>query len=150
MEERHLVEMRLSRIVLHEDSERQYIFVSECNGEREFPIVIGTPEALEIHRVVSGTRSERPLTHQLAHSIVERMGGRVESCDIVALRQNTFFAELQIEVEGRGRVAVDARPSDAIAVCLRAGGKIHVDEAVLRQVQGEPPPEMPANGESDP
>lgn len=129
------VEMRLSRIVIREDSDRQFIYVSEREGERGFPIVIGTSEAVEIHRVIKGQSSERPLTHQLAHTILEKLGGELLACSIVDLRQNTFFATLRVQRPDGDEVEIDARPSDGIALCLRAGGKLFVEESVLAQVR---------------
>ena len=135
-----LVEVRLSRIVIREDSDRQYIFVTEREGERGFPIVIGTAEAIEIHRVVRGADHERPLTHQLASSIITELGAKLLSCDIVALKQNTFYALLRLEGI-TGEIEVDARPSDAIALSLRAGGKLRVAETVLSQVRTDSEPD---------
>ena len=130
-----MVEMRLSRIVIREDSDRQFIFVTESGGQRGFPIVIGTAEAIEIHRVIQGQPSERPLTHQLAHTILSELGGQIRACEIVDLRQNTFFAVLAIRAENGRDLRIDARPSDAIALALRAGGKVFVNESVLEQVR---------------
>ena len=136
-----LVDMRLSRIVIREDSDRQYIFVTEEGGERGFPIVIGTAEAIEIHRVVRGVDHERPLTHQLASSIITGLGATLVSCDIVALKQNTFFALLKLD-SPTGEVEIDARPSDAIALSLRAGGRLRVAETVLSQVRTDSGPDQ--------
>jgi len=137
-----LVEVRLSRIVIREDSDRQYIFVTEREGERGFPIVIGTAEAIEIHRVVRGVDHERPLTHELTSAIITGLGAKLLSCDIVALKQNTFYALLRLENDA-GEVEIDARPSDAIALSLRAGGRLRVAEEVLNQVRPDQGPELP-------
>ena len=78
----------------------------------------------------------RPLTHQLALNIVDELGWRVESVDIVDLRNNTFYAEILLHAnEGDATKALDARPSDAIALALRAGVPIRVAESVLEQVR---------------
>ena len=74
--EQPMVEVVLGRIVIRENSDRQYIFLVERGGVRGFPIVIGSPEAAEIQRVVAGIECERPLTHQLAYSILESLGAR--------------------------------------------------------------------------
>ena len=68
-----LLEMQLRRIVIRENSDQQYIYLVEKGGERSFPIVIGTSEAFEIRRVVCGVQTERPLTHQLAHDLIESL-----------------------------------------------------------------------------
>jgi bifunctional DNase/RNase len=136
--EQPMVEMVLGRIVIHEGSDRQYIFLQERAGKRGFPIVIGSTEAAEIKRVVARIEVERPLTHQLAYSIIEACGARIRRCDIVDLRQNTFFAQLVLQSDaGERTVVLDARPSDAIALALRAGCKLRVAESVLEQVRSD-------------
>lgn len=136
--EQPMVEVVLGRIVIRNNADRQYIFLNERGGERGFPIVIGTPEATEIHRVVAGAESERPMTHQLTASIIEGLGARLKRCDIVDLRSNTYFAQLVLESEKDATtVVVDARPSDAIALALRAGCPLRVAESVLEQVRSD-------------
>ena len=131
-----MVEMLLARIVMREDSAQQFIFLTERGGARGFPIVIGAAEAAEIHRVVTSAESPRPLTHQLAHSILQSLDADLVRCDIVDLRQNTFFAQLILRRRSNSEVAVvDARPSDAIALALRAKAIIRVAESVLDQVR---------------
>ena len=145
-----MVEMLLGRIVLREDSPQQYIFLTERGGARGFPIVIGLGEAAEIHRVVTSAESPRPLTHQLAHAILQALDADLVRCDIVDLRQNTFFAQIVLRRRNSNEVAiVDARPSDAIALALRAKAPIRVAESVLAQVRTDtssdplPKPEPP-------
>lgn len=136
--EQRMVEVVLGRIVIREGSDRQYVYLVERGGERGFPIVIGSPEAAEIQRVVAGIECERPLTHQLAYSLMESLGGELQRCDIVDLRQNTFFAQLVVQsVKGDTSVVLDARPSDAIALALRAGCPMRVAESVLDQVRSD-------------
>lgn len=145
-----MVELLLSRIVMREDSAQQFIFLTERGGARGFPIVIGAAEAAEIHRVVTSAESPRPLTHQLAHSILQALDADIVRCDIVDLRQNTFFAQLILRRRSSNEVAiVDARPSDAIALALRARATIRVAESVLDQVRTDtssdplPKPDQP-------
>jgi len=131
-----MVEVLLSRIVMREDSPQQFIFLTERGGARGFPIVIGAAEAAEIHRVVTSAESPRPMTHQLAHSILQALDSEIVRCDIVDLRQNTFFAQLILRRRNTNELAiVDARPSDAIALALRARSPIRVAELVLDQVR---------------
>ncbi len=140
-----LVPVHLTRIVVRDDSDQQWIFLQEVDGERGFPIVIGTNEAQEIHRVVADIRPERPLTHQLAFSSIEALGGGLEGVDIVELRNNTFYARLLLSKDSGPPIEVDARPSDALALGMRAGCPIRVAESVLEQVRTDesgpdPPP----------
>lgn len=130
--EQRMLEVVLGRIVIRENADRQYVYLAERGGKRGFPIVIGSSEAAEIQRVVAGIECERPLTHQLAHSILESLGARLRRCDIVDLRQNTFYAQLVLETrEPSSSIVIDARPSDAIALALRAKAPILVESAVV-------------------
>ena len=133
-----LLEMQLRRVVIRENSDHQYIYLVEKDGERSFPIVIGTTEAFEIRRVVCGLKTERPLTHQLAHELIESLGGRLVGVDIVDLRNNTFYAKLLVEqAEGEEPKIIDTRPSDAVALALRAGCPLRVAESVLTEARND-------------
>jgi len=133
-----LLEMQLRRVVIRENSDHQYIYLVEKGGERSFPIVIGTSEAFEIRRVVCGVQTERPLTHQLAHELIESLGGRLVGVDIVDLKNNTFYAKLLVEQsEGEEPKIIDTRPSDAVALALRAGCPLRVAESVLTEARDD-------------
>ena len=124
----------LGRIVLQDDEDRQYIYLEEVGGQRGFPIVIGTTEATEIHRVVHDYEPGRPMTHRLTFSAIEALGASIKQVDIVKLEQNTFFAQLVLQNNAGDVLAVvDARPSDAIALALRSKCPIRVAESVLTQ-----------------
>jgi|GEM_PF-607521 len=139
-----LVPLRLVRVVVRETSSQQWIFLEEDNGSEEprgFPIVIGSGEATEIHRVVNDIPSERPMTHQLTLSAIHALGSRLLGVDIVDLRANTFYAQLRLtppngsDPGGADEILVDARPSDALALALRAGARIRIAESVMEQVR---------------
>ncbi len=133
-----LVDCSLARLILDEGQERQYLFLAENHGARAFPIVIGSSEALEIQRVLRNEATQRPLTHQLAFDLVGALESKIARVDIVALRHNTFFARITLENATGDTVAiVDARPSDAIALALRARCQIRVAETVLAQAAKE-------------
>ena len=137
-----MVEINLARIVLRDGSEQQHIFLQEKDGQRGFPIVIGIPEALEIQRIVSGVSPQRPLTHQLAFSMVEALGAEIRRVDIVDLRENTFYAQVVLtEAGGEKTAVVDARPSDALALALRAGCPLRIAASVLEEARTDPLPD---------
>lgn len=156
-----MVEIELGRVVLRQSSinSPQYIYLREVGGPRSFPIVIGFPEAAEIQRILTGVRTERPLTHQLLHDVMEALGARLACVDVVDIRHNTFFARLiLVDDLGETIAVVDSRPSDSIALALRAGCPLRVSEAVLEQVrtdQGTDPvdegsePRGPEEGEEE-
>jgi bifunctional DNase/RNase len=138
-DENVMLDVSLGRIVLRDGMDRQYIYLVEENGTRGFPIVIGNNEALEIHRVVHEIEPERPLTHQLTYATIQALGAAVKCVDIIDLRQNTFFAHIVLQNEGGDVLTViDARPSDAIALALRAKCQIRVAESVLERAASSP------------
>jgi bifunctional DNase/RNase len=145
LEDPRMVGVWLGRIVIRDGAEQQYIYLREKGGKRGFPIVIGTSEALEIRRVVHDIRPERPLTHQLAYSSIRALGAELKAVDVTDLRNNTFFARILL-LDAHGQVReVDARPSDAVALAMRAGCPIRVAESVLDQVRtdGSGPDPLP-------
>ncbi len=99
---------------------------------RYLPIWIGQPEARSILMKLQNQEFSRPLTHDLAVSLVTELGGTLERVTVTALRDSTFFATLHVEVNGR-TVEVDARPSDAIAIAVRAGATIFAADVVLEE-----------------
>ena len=138
MADTKMIDVLLSRIVIREGSDRQFIYLSESGGSRGFQIVIGNNEACEIHRVVHGVESKRPLTHQLTLSAIEALGGRIDSIDIVDLKLNTFYAQIVLQTRDHEPAVIDARPSDAIALALRAKCRIRVAEEVLAEASRTP------------
>jgi uncharacterized protein len=133
MAEQKLIESELGRLVIRDGADCQYIHLVESGGKRSFPIVIGDAEAREIYRVLHDEEPPRPLTHQLAFALVQALDARLRSVDIVDLKHNTFYAQITLE-NGTGDVVavVDARPSDAIALALRAHCRIRVADSVYQ------------------
>ena len=129
------VEMKLSRIIISEINEQQVIYLREVDGERQFPILIGIFEATSIDRRVKSDKPQRPLTHDLLVSIVDAMGGELDSVVINDLREHTYFAKLRIRIDGE-LIEIDSRPSDAIAVAVTCEPRlpIYVAEEVLDEV----------------
>ena len=138
--EQPMVEVVLGRIVIRESSDRQYIILQERGGKRGFPIVIGSNEAAEIKRVVAQIECERPLTHQLAFSIIEAFGARIRRCDIVDLRQNTFFAQLVLQTDSGGTAEWDGADRAAM---LRIGDGPETLQAAVTQVLDTRPSPAP-------
>jgi bifunctional DNase/RNase len=124
------VEMQLSRILIRELNDYQIIELREVEGDRTFPIVIGLPEAQAIDRRLKGIEIKRPQTHDLLANVIEELGGELESIAINDLSEHTFFATLNIRQSGK-LIAVDSRPSDAIALGIAADVPIYVAEHVL-------------------
>jgi len=97
---------------------------------RVLPIIIGRPEAAAIARAASGVAPARPGTHDLMTDLLDLVDARVEEVAITELRDGTFYAELFVEATS-GLQAIDARPSDGLALAVRSGAQIVVAADVL-------------------
>ncbi len=142
------VRMELSRIFIREMTDMQIIELTEVEGERTFPIVIGLNEAFAIERRLKGIDPPRPQTHELLDTIVEQLGGQLREIIINDLSDRTFFAKLIIEQNGR-EVEIDARPSDAIALGVARNVPMFVAEHVLVQTEEDETFDAEFNGEYD-
>jgi bifunctional DNase/RNase len=128
--------MELSRIFIREMTDMQIIELSEVDGERTFPIVIGLPEAFAIERRLKGIEIPRPQTHDLLGTVIKQMGGRLKRIVVNDLAEGTFFARLVVEQDGQ-EIEIDSRPSDAIALGVAEDVPIYVAEHVLEQTQND-------------
>ncbi|MEE2819919.1 MAG: bifunctional nuclease family protein [Planctomycetota bacterium] len=126
--------MELSRILIREIADAQFIELREIEGERTFPIVVGKPEAYAIDRRLKGIEPPRPQTLELLASIVDEMGCTFQEIVIDDLQDGTFFAKLKIDCKGE-EIIIDSRPSDAIALGIAAKIPILVEEHVLDEVE---------------
>ena len=106
--------MELRRIIISEMQDSQVIYLKEVDGEREFPIQIGSSEAFAIDRRLKGIPSPRPMTHDLLASVIEQLNGDIERIEVNNLQDSTFFAKIYIRQNGK-LIEIDSRPSDAIA-----------------------------------
>ena len=127
-----LVEMVVESVRVHMLSSRHVVILKENERDRYLPIWIGPWEASAIAMRLQGLTPERPLTHDLFAAALEGLGARVDRVIISALAEETFHARLLLERDGQV-VEVDSRPSDALALAVRAGGRIFASEAVLEQ-----------------
>ena len=131
-------ECELTRIVLRDTTEEQFIYLREKDGARRvFPIVIGRFEARAIDRSVRRQSPPRPMTHDLLATVLEATGATLERVEITDLKEGTFFASLKVRRDGE-TVEVDSRPSDAIALAVRTGAPIFVSEEVLKEASEVP------------
>lgn len=127
------VQMDLKRIIITETGEQQVIILKEKFGERQFPILIGTHEAVAIDRRLRGITTARPLTHDLMSGIITSLHGTLEKIVVSDLHDHTFFAKLHIRQNGT-MIEVDSRPSDAIALGVANNTPIYVADHVLKEV----------------
>lgn len=117
-------------------SNQPIVLLKETSGERYLPIWIGAVEATAIAFAQQGVVPARPLTHDLMKDVVEALGATLSTVNVTALRDGIFFADL---IFSNG-VEVSARPSDSIALALRAGADIYASEEVLDEA-GVPIPD---------
>lgn len=109
------------------------IVLKERHGDRYLPVVIGIAEVNAIKLKLSGIEPPRPLTHDLLLKTIEELGARLKEIQIDRLENNTFYAKLILAHNGSPEIKVDARPSDSVALALRAGAPIFADEEVLNE-----------------
>ncbi len=126
-----MVEMELNKIVIDEKRHDQLIVLKEKEGERLLPIVIGLNEASAIKLKLSGFEPPRPLTHDLLHTTIKNLEADIDRIVIDKIEDNTFHAKIVIKQEGKLK-SIDARPSDSIALAVRAKARIFVDDEVLK------------------
>jgi bifunctional DNase/RNase len=110
---------------------KQPIVLLKVEGKNRFlPIWIGHPEAAAILMKLQNADLPRPMTHDLLASVIERLSATVAAVIVTELRENTFYAVIQLEVAGE-QMLVDSRPSDAIALAVRTDSPIYVSAALL-------------------
>ena len=144
-----LVEMQIESVRVHMLSNRHVVILKDAVGDRYLPIWIGAWEASAIAMRLQGLQAERPLTHDLFAAALERLGVNVERVVISELADETYHARIHLERDGV-QVEVDARPSDALALAVRAEVQIFAAEEVLAQAGLNADPDEEAGAEDDP
>ncbi len=130
-----MIEVELNKIVIDEKRHDQLIVLKEKNGERVLPIVIGLAEASAIKLKISGFEPARPLTHDLLHSTIKYLEADVEKIIIDKLEENTFYAKIVLKTSSGQEKIIDARPSDSIALAVRAHAPIFVEDEIVKQLE---------------
>lgn len=126
-----MIELVLSKIKVDETRNEQVIVFKEKDGTRFLPVVIGIAEVNSIKMKLSGINPPRPLTHDLLLEVVDQFGAKLEKVVIDKLQHNTFYATLHLLRNDGGMITVDARPSDSVALALRAAAPIFAAEEVM-------------------
>jgi hypothetical protein len=122
--------------------------LKEKEAERYLPIWMGVPETDSITIALQGVAIARPITHDLLISIMNALDIRLESCEITNLENDTFYANLILDQNGVRKI-IDSRPSDAIALAIRAKAPIFVDEDILDSVGIRPEDVLPESPEEE-
>ena len=137
--------MRIRGLMVDPNTNMPVVVLKDVSSETVLPIWVGPYEANAIFNEIEKNASARPMTHDLARNLIQYMNGRLDRIVITELRDDTFYAVLWLTHNGEAMI-VDARPSDAIALALRADCPIYVAEPVLAVARLSPsgPPDSPS------
>ena len=125
-----MIEMTIDSIRVSLMNYQRVVILKEKLSDRYLPIWIGPAEADAIAVKLQGVAVPRPLTHDLLNSVIDTLGGVVNSIIVNDLKNDTFFAKVIIDASNK-QMEVDSRPSDALALAVRTGVPIYADESVL-------------------
>src|SRR5688500_17313462 len=124
------IEMTIKGLMIDPITNMPIIILRDSEGQRMLPIWVGVFEANAIALQLEDVQTPRPMTHDLMKNLVDEMGAQVERVVVCDLRDNTFYATIHLKTRER-QIPIDARPSDAIALALRTGSPILVEESVI-------------------
>ena len=108
------------------------VLLKTAEGNKFLPIWIGHPEAAAILMKLQSATTPRPMTHDLVTDMLEQLGAQVVRITVTELRENTFFAQITVQQDG-SEVDIDSRPSDAIALAIRADAPIYAADEVIEE-----------------
>jgi uncharacterized protein len=127
-----LKEMRIAGITVDPFTNTPIVILKDVEDKDVLPIWIGLLEASSIATAIENIQTPRPMTHDLLKNILDRLEAKVVRIEVNDLKDNTFYALLYIVVHDE-KIVVDSRPSDAIAIALRTGAPIFVEESVIKK-----------------
>jgi len=125
-----MIEMIIDSIRVSLMNYQRVVILKEKEAERYLPIWIGPAEADAIAVKLQGVAVPRPLTHDLLYSMIATLGATIHSIIVSDLKSDTFYAKIILSVDG-GQTEIDSRPSDALALAVRAEVPIYAEESVL-------------------
>jgi uncharacterized protein len=133
------IEMKIRGLIVDPSTNMPVVLLKDPDSEALLPIWVGLYEANAIAIEVEKAQMARPMTHDLLKNLVHGLNAQVQRIVVTELKDDTFYAVIWMEQNGE-TVALDARPSDALALALRADCPIFVDEDVLRAAKVLPNP----------
>jgi len=145
----NFLEVKVDGLALDMTTNSPFVILSPNGLNKVLPIWIGHGEAWGIAMELSGVKSKRPMTYDLLKTVISTMEAVVERVEITELKEQTFFAVLHLRC-GDKRYEIDARPSDSIAVALKTGASIFVNEDLfnIEQVESDEMPPISNDPES--
>lgn len=139
-----MVEVSIDSVRVSLMSQHRIVVLKEMGSTRFLPIWIGPFEADAITIELQNVEVARPLTHDLLKATIEQLGAEIVEVSITDLRNDTFYAEISLRLNGH-QLAVDARPSDAIALAVRARVPVYVSAEVMEQAGITPEEDLEGN-----
>ena len=143
-----MIEVKIESIRASLMSEHRVVILKDTSSTRLLPIWIGRCEAEAIAIRLQNVETPRPLTHDLLNNAIAKMGGEISHITVNDLRDNTFFAQISVNLNGRS-VQIDSRPSDAIALAVRADATIFVEEHVMAEASIVPEADVTENADDE-
>jgi bifunctional DNase/RNase len=126
------IEVKIRGLMMDPNSGTPIVILKDVNSDTLLPIWVGAYEANAIALEIEKIATQRPMTHDLLRNLIVEMGARVERVVVTELRDNTFFAVIEMRNSSGDFIMLDSRPSDAIALALRADCPIYVNEEVIQ------------------
>ena len=132
------IEMTIKGLMVDPLTNTPIVILRDKDGQRVLPIWVGIFEANAIAQQIENVAPPRPMTHDLLRNVIHDLKASVEKIVVSDLQENTFYALIYLEVRGE-TIAVDARPSDAIALALRTRAPIFVEDTVIEHAETADP-----------
>ena len=132
------IEMSIKGLMVDPITNMPIVILRDKDGQRVLPIWVGIFEANAIALQIENVSTPRPMTHDLLRNVIQDLNAVVQKIVVCDLQENTFYALIYLTI-GSGTLAIDARPSDAIALALRARCSIFVEESVIEGAEHREP-----------
>lgn len=126
------IEVKIRALMMDPNSGTPIVILKDVNSETMLPIWVGAYEANAIALEIEKIAPPRPMTHDLLRNLIVELGMKVERVVVTSLRDNTFYAVIELSGGNGDSMRLDSRPSDAIALALRADCPIYVDLEVIQ------------------
>jgi uncharacterized protein len=143
------IEVKIRALMMDPNSGTPIIILKDVNSETMLPIWVGAYEANAIALEIEKIAPPRPMTHDLLRNLIVELGLTVDRVVVTSLRDNTFYAVIEMTGEDGEAMRLDSRPSDAIALALRADCPIFVDSEVIQASKNSVATDDDAESESD-
>ena len=135
------IEVKIRALMMDPNTGTPIIILKDVDSDTMLPIWVGAYEANAIALEIEKIAPPRPMTHDLLRNLIIELGIQVDRVVVTSLRDNTFFAVIEMRMSDGNRMVLDSRPSDAIALALRADCPIYVDADVIKASRNNVPPD---------